>query len=67
MTQEKLEGFLSKFGRNFYKLSDNSGSGSRIVLERKGETIKTSIKSGDLEVGMSRAGAEVFSLRWEKA
>ena len=71
MTQEKLEGFLSKFGRKFYKLPDNnsssSSSGSKIVLERKGETIQTSIQRGDLEVGLSRAGAEVFSLRWEKA
>jgi len=67
VTQDKLEGFLSKFGRKFYKLPESSSSGSKIVLERKGETIQTSIKRGDLEIGISRAGAEVFSLRWEKA
>lgn len=66
VTQEKLEGFLSRFGRKFYKLPNNS-AGPKIVLERKGETIPTSIKRGDLEVGISKAGAPVFSLRWEKA
>lgn len=66
VTQEKLEGFLSGFGRKFYKLPENT-SGSKIVLERKGEKIATSIKRDDLEVGNSRAGTPVFSLRWEKA
>lgn len=67
VTQEKLEGFLSKFGRRFYKLSE--ASGNRIVLERKGEKIRTSVKSesGAVEVGISRAGTEVFSLTWVKA
>ncbi|PKK52913.1 hypothetical protein CI102_3046 [Trichoderma harzianum] len=67
VTQEKLEGFLSKFGRRFYKLSETSGN--KIVLERKGEKIRTSVKSdsGAVEVGISRAGTEVFSLTWVKA
>ncbi|KAI0842771.1 amidohydrolase 2 [Hypoxylon sp. FL0890] len=66
VTQEKLEGFLSRYGRQFYKLPEVSGE--RIVLERKGEKIPTSIstKDGSLEVGISRAGTEVFSLRWER-
>jgi dihydroorotase len=36
------------------------------VLERKGETIPTSIKSADgtLEVGLSKSMAPVFSLSW---
>jgi dihydroorotase len=65
VTQEKLEGFLSGFGRRFYKLP-NVPAGKRIVLTRNGATIPESIKSGDgsLEVALSRAGAEVFSLAW---
>lgn len=66
VTQEKLEGFLSRFGRRFYKLSEVSEK--KIVLERKGEKIPASVRSedGSMEVGISRAGTEVFSLRWEK-
>lgn len=67
VTQEKLEGFFSKFGRRFYKLSETSGN--KIILERKGEKIQASVKSesGAVEVGISRAGTEVFSLTWVKA
>lgn len=67
VTLEKLEGFLSKFGRRFYKLPETSGN--LLLLERKGETIATSVKSegGSVEVGVSRAGAQVFSLTWLKA
>ena len=67
VTQEKLEGFLSRFGRQFYKLP--VGSQKKIVLERKGEKIPASVQSEDgrIEVGISRAGVEVFSLRWEEA
>lgn len=65
VTQEKLEGFLSRYGRRFYKLPE--ASPKKIVLERKGEKIGTSVKSvdGKTEVGISRAGTEVFSLTWE--
>jgi dihydroorotase len=68
VTQEKLEGFLSRFGRRFYKLPEPEVSGKKIVLERKGEKIPASVKSedGGVEVGISRAGSEVFSLRWEE-
>ncbi|CAI6096584.1 unnamed protein product [Clonostachys chloroleuca] len=64
ITQEKLEGFLSRNGRKFYKLPETSGR--RIVLERKGEKIPPSVASADgaTEVGISREGAEVFSLTW---
>jgi dihydroorotase len=48
ITQEKLEGFLSKFGRAFYKLPPSS-SGSKIILERLGGQIPKSISKGDLE------------------
>lgn len=65
VTQEKLEDFLSRNGRRFYKLPETSSK--KIVLERKGDKIRTSLKSADgrTEVGISRAGAEVFSLTWE--
>lgn len=68
VTQEKLEGFLSRSGRRFYKLPEVSEK-KKIVLERKGEKIPASVLSqdGKAEVGNSRVGAEVFSLRWEGA
>ncbi|KAF3055993.1 putative dihydroorotase [Daldinia childiae] len=64
VTQEKLAGFLSQFGRRFYKLRESSGK--KIVLERKGEKIPASVssKNGSIEVGISKAGTEVFSLSW---
>lgn len=67
VTKEKLEGFLSRNGRRFYKLPEVQEN-KRIVLESKGEKIPASVKSedGSLEVGISRAGTEVFSLRWEE-
>ncbi|KAI0891110.1 amidohydrolase 2 [Annulohypoxylon nitens] len=63
VTQEKLEGFLSKFGRQFYQLPEAS---RKITLERRGEKIPTSIRNedGSIEVGISKAGADVFSLGW---
>lgn len=67
VTQERLEQFLSRSGRRFYKLPDPATEGPpKIVLERKGETIPTSIKSADgtLEIGLSRSKAPVFSLSW---
>lgn len=67
VTQDRLEQFLGRSGRRFYKLPDPATEGRpRIVLERKGETIPTSIKSvdGTLEVALSRSMAPVFSLSW---
>jgi dihydroorotase len=66
VTQERLEQFLGRFGRQFYKLS-NTAKGKRIVLERKGATIPKSIKSedGSVEVALSRGGDNILSLRWE--
>lgn len=67
VTQEKLEGFLSRFGRRFYALPEVPEK--KIVLTREGEKISASVLSedGSVEVGLSRVGAEVFSLRWEEA
>ncbi|KAI8633368.1 Dihydroorotase [Xylariaceae sp. FL1651] len=66
VTQEHLEGFLSLFGRRFYKLPEPSVKGPRIVVKRTGEMIPISIKTADgtLEIGLSRPEATVFSLRF---
>ncbi|KAI1430492.1 Dihydroorotase [Xylaria sp. CBS 124048] len=66
VTQEHIEGFLSLFGRRFYQLPEPSPSGPRIVLKKTGETIPQGITSADgtLEIGISRAGATVFSLQF---
>lgn len=65
VTQEQLENFLGRFGRQFYKLPETA---NRIVLERKGERVPESIKNedGSVEVTLSRGGADVFSLRWKQ-
>ncbi|TGJ81785.1 hypothetical protein E0Z10_g6959 [Xylaria hypoxylon] len=61
VTQENIEGFLSLFGRRFYKLAEPSPTGPRIVVKRTGETIPASIRSADgaLEVGISRSEATI--------
>lgn len=65
VTQERLERFLSRSGRRFYELPDQAKAPS-IILERKGERIPKSVSSADgaLTVGLSKADAPVFSLRW---
>ena len=65
VTQDRLEQFLSRSGRRFYKLPDHPEV-PKIILERKGEIIPPSVKTADggLEVGLSKAGSHVFSLRW---
>ncbi|KAI0553387.1 dihydroorotase [Xylaria curta] len=65
VTQENIEGFLSLFGRRFYKLPEPSTLGPRIVVKKAGQTIPASIKDADgtLEIGISRSGATVFSVR----
>ena len=64
VTQEKLEGFLSGFGKKFYKLE--AASEAKIVLEKKGDVIPVSVMdaSSGLEVGISRSGASIFTLQW---
>lgn len=69
VTQENIEGFLSLFGRRFYKLPEPSPTGPRIVVKRTGEVIPASIGSADgtLEIGNSRSDATVFSLHFVSA
>lgn len=69
VTRESIEGFLSTYGRAFYKISDSDEAESRkprIRLERRRETIPRSIKSldGSLEVVPFRRGQEIMSLTW---
>ncbi|GAW24756.1 hypothetical protein ANO14919_143490 [Xylariales sp. No.14919] len=69
VTQENIEGFLSLFGRRFYKLPEPELTGPRIVVKKTGETIPASIRSADgtLEVGISKSEATVFSLKFTSA
>ena len=67
--REALEGFLSNYGRDFYKISNVKGAANgkrRIRLERRGERVPESIKSADgqLEVVPFRRGQEIMSLSW---
>lgn len=69
VTREAIEGFLSKYGREFYRISDANEPESRkprIKLERRGETIPRSITSSDgkIEVVPFRRGQEIMSLSW---
>ncbi|KAL8647556.1 MAG: hypothetical protein Q9226_006385 [Calogaya cf. arnoldii] len=64
---ETLEGFLSTYGRKFYKIDQLSGSLQwRIQLEKGAETIPKSIISSDgkIEVVPFRRGEQVMSLSW---
>ncbi|KAJ8604276.1 hypothetical protein MRB53_041874 [Persea americana] len=64
--QPALEGFLSGFGRKFYKLKANENA--RILLSRSGEKIPDIIKSKDGEVSVVpfASGKEVWSLKWKE-
>ncbi|KAI0811612.1 Dihydroorotase [Xylaria sp. FL0064] len=64
VTQEHIAGFLSLNGRRFYKLQEPSPTGPRVIMKKTGEMIPPSIRSADgtLEIGISRAGATVFSM-----
>ncbi len=64
VTHDGLEGFLSRRGRRFYRLPEQAAG--RIVLERGGERVEESVRSkdGQLEVGVSRAGRETWTLTW---
>lgn len=69
VTREAVEGFLSTYGRTFYKIFDPEEGGlqkSRIRLSKLGETVPSSIKSanGEIEVIPFRSGQEIMSLAW---
>jgi dihydroorotase len=66
---EAATGFLSTYGRSFYKLPSANSSGRRIVLRRKGERIAEAVSgpsgaSSRIEVVPFRAGKEILSVDW---
>ena len=65
LTLEAIEGFLSGFGRKFYKLPAASST-KKIRLEKKGEKIPDIVRSanGAVEVVPWGRGREVRSLSW---
>ena len=69
VSQEVLEGFLSGYGRRFYKIEDIASEGhkQKIILERNGERIPQEVRSEDgaIEVVPFRSGEETLSLRWK--
>lgn len=67
ITQETLEGFLSTYGKKFYKIDQLSDPSRRCIrLEKSDETIPKSIVSSDgkIEVVPFRRGEQVMSLSW---
>ena len=72
-TREVIEGFLSRYGRDFYRIPtssfhsvDSESPKTRIRLERQGQTIPMSIRSSDgkIEVVPFRRGEKTWSLCW---
>ncbi|KAH9835955.1 Translation factor GUF1, mitochondrial [Teratosphaeria destructans] len=61
VTQEKLEDFLSNFGRKFYKVEDDRGE--RMVLKKPTESVEELLRSvdGEIEVVPFRRG----KLTWD--
>lgn len=65
ITTEAIEGFLSGFGRKFYKLPA-ADPAKKIRLEKKGEKIPDIVKSADgsVEIVPWGRGREIRSLSW---
>ena len=65
--QTSIEGFLSRYGREFYKLDGTTEQeGPMIRLERKGEKIPPVVTSKDrgIEIVPFGRGKEIMSLSW---
>lgn len=62
VTKEKLEGFLSEFGRAFYRVPDETGE--KIVLRRQADTIVGELSEGSLEVVPFRRGQKTWKVEW---
>ena len=63
VTNEKLEGFLSGFGRAFYRVADSTGE--RIVLKRKADVVLGELTAGSLEVVPFRRGQKTWKVEWK--
>ncbi|KAH0558565.1 hypothetical protein GP486_004783 [Trichoglossum hirsutum] len=68
VTREYIEGFLSGYGREFYKIP-RTAEGPRIRLERRGEIIPEAVSSqdGSITVVPFGRGKEVLSLSWTRS
>lgn len=69
VTSEKLKGFLSYYGREFYRVSEATGSGQpkrHVVLRRTGEKIPEEVKSADgtIQIVPFGRGKEIMSVTW---
>lgn len=62
VTVEKLQGFLSGYGRSFYKVTDSKGE--KIVLKRGGAVIVDSLASKSFEVVPFRREKKTWSVEW---
>ncbi|KAK7545090.1 dihydroorotase [Phyllosticta citribraziliensis] len=70
VTTEKLEGFLSSYGRAFYGGQAREREGKeRIVLRRGEERVPERLRHerGEVEVVPFRRGERTWSLEWKKA
>lgn len=66
VASDALRGFLSDYGRNFYRIQETKGR-ERILLEDKGERIMERLQSKDgrVQVVPFRSGEETCSLTWK--
>lgn len=66
VTKEKLEGFLSKFGRDFYRAPSDTRK-ETIVLSKPGKTIANILRTGDgsIEVVPFRRGKLTWGAAWK--
>lgn len=62
ITPEILEGFLSKFGREFYGLEQEKKE--FITFDDAGETIEDILKSDAIDVVPFRRGQKTWSISW---
>lgn len=64
VTKAKLEGFLSGFGRSFYRVTDEKNE--RITLGRSSQSIATILRneSGSVEVVPFRRGKMTWETKW---
>lgn len=64
VTKAKLEGFLSSFGRSFYRVSDEKNE--RITLGRGSQSISNILRneSGSVEVVPFRRGKMTWETKW---
>lgn len=70
VTEEKIRGYLSGFGRKFYGIEEGGrgegGGGEKIVLRKKGAVIEElfASKDGSVEVVPFRRKQNTWSVDW---